>query len=612
MVINFVLITNNFTVVFAYEFYLEEKMNYKKMLPLIILILIKFSWFYNVIDVSNNYMFIVLISSALYFTLISLTSKNKFASIVIAVIITTLLKSEMLYYRFFNRMLSFTNISQARFLQSVVDGIFIFKNTFDFVLYIDVLVLIFILFVVKDHFFDKLVLKVTSLAMALYFITFASFANDVTTSIKNQEFFTYHISEFVDIYFLEDEQQQFELKETQKNDEEKTYTGIFEGKNIINIQIESFQDMVLLKEYNGQEITPFLNKLISDDSFYFSSYYQQLGIGNTSDAEFSSHNSIYPSMIGVSYDRYRDHDFRGLPVLLKERGYSTYAFHGNTPTYWFRDAAYKNQGIDNFYSINEFESDEIIGMGLSDRSFFRQSVEVLKDVEGLFYGFFLTLTNHHPYELPEDQVTIELMPEDEDTIFGGYIESIRYTDERIEEFYNDLKDEGLLDNTVFVLYGDHHGLISMDKDNKKRISEFLGYEYDFDQMMNVPLIIHSPGSGISEVSDNTSDQLDFLPTMTNLMGIDSSELFMMGQDLLNTEDFFTAFQTFMTDGSFIKDDIVFKISRDGIYDHSRAWNKSTGEAVPLEECRKYYERALYELDLSRYIVENNKVIRGKH
>lgn len=598
-------------------------MEFNRKVPFILLVLaiiIKLSWFYNKVSVTSNFLIIVCMTSIFYGGLVLLFTRKPLISIFFALLFTFIFEAEVLYFRYFNRLLSFYNFTQVRFVNSVSNVMFSLVRWTDVILLIDIIVLVVILLLDKELLHIKKKSKIITMVFLLVLapsISLATYGSDLGVSIFNQEFFMYHIRDGIEVYTNEEEAvgetipvevpEKFIGEEViQKNNE-----GIFKGKNIITIQVESLQDMVILKDYNGQEITPFLNKLIRGNSFYFSSYYQQLGKGNTSDAEFSTHNSIFPSMEGISYMRYRDFNFRGLPVLLKEKGYSTYAFHGNEAAFWFRGEAYENQGLDNFYSEEKLENDEILGMGLSDKSLFRQGAEILDSVEGPFYGFFITLTNHNPYIIPEEQITIGIAEEDKEELFGRYIESVKYTDEAIESFYNDLKDRGLLDNTVFVVYGDHHGIVKMDLKYQKRVSEFLGFEYDFDEMMNIPLIINAPGTEISGIFDVSSDQQDFLPTMTNLLGIDDSEVFMVGQDLFNTEDFFTVFQTYMVSGSFIEGDVIFEMSRDGIFEHSRAWNIKTKEVVPIEECLEGYKRALHELDYSRYIVENNKVLDWK-
>lgn len=594
-------------------------MKIKEHLPFGILltaILIKFSWFYNMTAVRNHYIIIVLMTSVIYTGLIILLSKKPWLSISVSVLLTLLFEGEVVYFRYFNKLLSFSNFSQAKFVGDVSGVLFSLIRFADIVLVIDLVVLVIILLKHQDVLHLKRKYKAITASIVLMivpFLTLASFGNEFAVSVMNQEFFMYHTKDGIEVYGHLNQEVIAEVPEPLEIEEEiiieeKAYKGIFEGKNLITIQVESLQDMMLLQTYDDQEITPFLNQLIQKDSFYFSSYYQQLGRGNTSDSEFSSHNSMYPSMDGISYERYQSYDFKGLPVLLRDRGYETLAFHGNEASFWCREEAYPKQGFDTFYSSEKLEMDDILGMGLSDMSLFTQGTAVLKEVEAPFYGFFITLTNHNPYVIPEELISIEVSKEDKSQLFGRYIESVHYTDEAIESFYHQLEVAGLLDNSVIIIYGDHHGIPSMDSEYKERVTEFLGYDYDFDEMMNIPLIIHAPGSDVSYQADYVFDQQDLLPTLVNLFNIEE-DLNMMGQDMLNTEDYFALFQTYMITGSFMKDDIVFEMSRDGVFENSRAYHRKTREPIEVSDCREGYNRALYEIALSRYLLENNKVIK---
>ena len=95
---------------------------------------------------------------------------------------------------------------------------------------------------------------------------------------------------------------------------------------MIVIQIEALQNFVIDAEYNGQELTPNLNRLIKGDSIYFNQYYSNIGKGNTADADFSSLNSLYPVIDGESYRLFEDNTYNGLPWLMREKGY--YSFCG--------------------------------------------------------------------------------------------------------------------------------------------------------------------------------------------------------------------------------------------------------------------------------------------
>lgn len=583
---------------------------------LLLAIIIKFSWFYNVTSVKSNYLAVILITFLIYSGIVFMLSKRPVLALSFTLLITFILEGEVLYFRYFNKLLSFYNLTQVQFVNSVSNILFGLIRPVDLILLIDIIVLL-VLLIRKEKLEIKLKKRYVSLGMAvviLPFVVLSSFGNAFAISVMNQEFFMYHAKDGIEVYqsTMHSEEVVYEAPEPIIEEEVpvdiKEHTGLFKGKNLITIQVESLQDMMLFKTYEGQEITPFMNELASKDSFYFSSYFQQLGKGNTSDAEFSSHNSLYPSMEGVSYMRYQDTDFKGLPVLLKERDYATLVFHGNEASFWFRENAYPKQGFDEFYSQEKLEMDEVIGMGLSDESLFRQGVEILKKIESPFYGFFVTITNHNPYELPDDKIGIQVSEKDKGTLFGNYVESVYYTDQVLKAFYDDLEAEGLLDDTVIIIYGDHHGIPCMDESYKNRLTEFLGYEYDLDEMMNIPMIIYSKDMGVHKIDDHVFDQQDLLPTLVNLYGIEDN-LKMMGQDMLNTEDYFALFQTYMVKGSFIQNDIVFEMSRDGIYENSRAWHRKTKEPIDLDLCKRGHRRALYEIELSRYILENNQVLK---
>jgi phosphoglycerol transferase MdoB-like AlkP superfamily enzyme len=290
---------------------------------------------------------------------------------------------------------------------------------------------------------------------------------------------------------------------------------------------------------------------------------------------------------------------------MREQGYRAFAVHGFEGEFWNREYAYPYQGFEDYISMEDLEQDEIIGMGISDKSMFRQVLPILKEQEGSFFSFIITLTNHHPYVLDEQYHSLELLEEDIDTKFGNYLQTVRYTDEAIGQFINDLKEAGLYEDTVIALYGDHHGLNCTMKDVNDRVSEFIGREYDYDEMLNVPLIIHVPNSGIKETIHTTGGQIDFLPTIANIMDLSLDDTLYLGQDLTNAEEGFVAFTTFLFEGSFATNEVIFQISREGIFENSRAWKIGTNEEVDIEPYREYYDKAILLKKTSKEIMEQD-------
>ena len=395
----------------------------------------------------------------------------------------------------------------------------------------------------------------------------------------------------------------------EEEEEVRRYEGLLEGRNIIVVLAESLQTFPMEHQLAGQDITPVLNGLINQETLYFSSFYEQVGWGNTSDSEFVVHNGFYPSTNTYSYQAYAGNDFYTLPMHLKKQGYSTMAFHGNDPDFWGRKDAYPDQGIDRFYSAEEFEMNEIIGLGLSDYELFKQSIPWLTEAPQPFYGFFITLSCHHPFILPEQFQWLALPPEYEATYMGNYLQSVHYMDRQIGFFLEALKEAGLYENSAIIIYGDHQGVDMRNVEIERLVSQFIGKPYEEDEMFRVPLIIHVPGSGINEEITLAGGQIDFFPTIANLVGDPLAPGAVFGQDLLNIRNGFVAKQVHVSAGSFIDNEKIFIMSPEGLYENSRAWDLETGEPVPLEEARKGYERALAEITLSEYVMENNLIGR---
>lgn len=520
---------------------------------------------------------------------------------------------------YFNQYLSLSAFKKAGQLSAISDTIMTLIKPTYFLLFVDLIVYHFIFKNVKPR---KLFLKAFLANLLVITLLIINPVHATTVErISNQEFFTYHIKNAYNILVqqnINDARIAKDLEDVKlvTSDENSKLHGVAKDRNLIIIQIESFQNMLINKEYNGQELTPNLNKLIKEDSIYFENYYQQLGSGNTSDAEFISNNAIHPNIYAHAYEEYKDNYYYGLPWILKDEGYGTYAFHAYKKDFWNRAAAYPGQGFDVFLSQEDYDNkeDELIGFGLSDREFYKQSLAYLERQKEPFYGFLVSLTSHHPYIMPEEEQKIKLKKSDEGNMFGDYLQSTHYADATIGEFIADLKEKGLYENSMIVIYGDHFGLSANDDDFHENVSNFLGYDYDYEDMMNIPLLINIPGEDVNEQPKNNGGQVDLMPTILNLMGIKNINPYIYGHDLLNTDNNFVLQQTYMLKGSFIKDDVFFSMSRDGVFENSRAWNRVSKKPVDLESCRRGHAKALKDIEQSNYILKKDLLrekLKGK-
>ncbi len=366
--------------------------------------------------------------------------------------------------------------------------------------------------------------------------------------------------------------------------------GIAKGKNVILISMESTQSFVINNTVNGEEITPFLNDFIKE-SYYFENFYHQTGQGKTSDSEFLVDNSLYPLGRGAVFFTHSGNEFEASPSILSENGYFTATLHANNKSFWNRDIMYDSLGYERFYEINDYDVNEenSVGWGLKDDDFFQQSIQHLKEMPQPYYAKFITLTNHFPFELDEEDKMVQPYTSNSKTL-NNYFPTVRYQDEALKNFIQSLKDEGIYENSIIILYGDHYGI---SENHNRAMGEYLGEEvtpFVSAQLQRVPLIIHIPGHKGKTIS-TVSGQIDLKPTILHLLGIDTKRDFNFGSDLFSKDkmEFIV-----LRDGSFI--------TKDHVYTRETCYDKNTGEVTDGSGCEPYYEKAKYELEYSDKII----------
>jgi phosphoglycerol transferase MdoB-like AlkP superfamily enzyme len=310
------------------------------------------------------------------------------------------------------------------------------------------------------------------------------------------------------------------------------YSSKFQGKNLIVLQVESLENFVIGKRINSQEITPNLNRLLNN-SMYFSNFYEQVWNGTSSDADLMTNTSVYPVREGSTFFRFPGNTYNSLPKILESHGYDTLAIHPDKGGYWNWRQALTAIGFQKTIDEGYFQMDERIGFGISDGSYLRQVGSVIKAEKQPFYTFLVTLTSHAPFDLPPQYCDLNLDPVLNESKLGGYFQSIHYTDQQIGAFIDKLDKDGLLDNTVIALYGDHTGVHKFYDDEVKQLKN--PESWWLKGHNQIPLIIYSKGMTGEEIK-TTGGHIDLLPTLAYLMGVDRKEYegTAMGRNLLNT------------------------------------------------------------------------------
>ncbi len=381
----------------------------------------------------------------------------------------------------------------------------------------------------------------------------------------------------------------------QKNTPEGTVlSGEGKGKNLIVIQVEALQEFVIGKEINGKEITPNLNRWI-DKSLYFNNYYYQVASGNTSDAEFLSLNSLYPAATGAAYYIYPGDTLNSTPKQFNDLGYNTVALNGYQEGFWNRSVMYKAEEFSEYYAGTSYTAGDKVGLGLSDKSFFEQSLIKMQSFEQPYYAFLITLSSHYPYDDQEGYNSDLDVGSYQGTLLGDYLNGIHYTDAQIGMFLDQLEKSGVLDNSIVVLYGDHYAI---PKEEADQLFQFEGIEnptdLDWSRLQKVPLLIHFPGDAIQSVNSIPAGQIDLYPTLANLFGLDRK--YMFGTDLINAKTNVVSFRN----GSYTDGHTFYVASSDTYYD------MTTGKAIsPTEAMLAQKDKTLLELSYSDDILNHN-------
>lgn len=529
-------------------------------------------------------------------------------------IVSAILFANVVFYRFFNDFLTIPVLFQTSNMSDLGSSVTELVYFKDLLYFADIIILV-ILLKVKPKFMnyreytkvDRRAFFLVTIAIAFFNLGMAETERpqlltrtfDREMLVKNIGTYNYHLYDaflqskssaqraMADGSELADIDNYVRANYLPPNDE---MFGVAKGKNVILISMESTQSFVINQKVNGQEITPFLNEFIKD-SYYFDNFYHQTGQGKTSDSEFLVENSLYPLSRGAVFFTHSGNEFTATPEILNENGYYTASLHANNKSFWNRDIMYRALGYQRFYSLPDYDVTEenSVGWGMKDIDFMQQSVQHLKEMPKPFYSKFITLTNHFPFELSEEDRYIQPFTSDDKTV-NNYFPTVRYTDEALKLFVQKLKDEGLYDDSIIILYGDHYGI---SENHNKAMGEFLGKEitpYESTQLQRVPLIVHIPGQEGKTIS-TVSGQIDLKPTILHLLGIDTKMDIDFGSDLFAKDrlDF-----TVLRDGSFITKDHVF--TRETCYE------KSTGEAVDKTSCEPFMEKAKNELEYSDKII----------
>lgn len=413
---------------------------------------------------------------------------------------------------------------------------------------------------------------------------------------------------FTDVESLDSAAEMFDSYYTNERTMQVTnqYTGLFEGRDVYFIHYESAQNFPIGLKVGDREVTPTINKIISE-GVYFDNFYSQESYGTSSDTEFTISTSLLPLVDGTVFITDADKEFITTEKLLRDKDYSINVFHGNDIQFWNRDNMLPNLGYTGLYGKTElnYTEDEVLGpFGMDDKAFYKKTVDEIVKIksenpDNNIYAQLITLTNHHPFTPGAEVSTLDLGAFEEfSPEMSNYLKSYNYSDEQLQIFFDQMEENGLLDNAVVVIYGDHPASIPT-----KGYEDFVNYDFetgtaksansedyidlnkkDIREMKEVPFVIWTKDKAINpQVRSDVASMVDVSATLNNLLGVHNP--YQMGYDVLNPRPYPIVFP----DGSWKSNDTYYDASNSRYY----------GKVINEEERLRYEEYAALLSDLSR-------------
>ena len=549
--------------------------------------------------------------------------------IVIDFLISILLFADNCYYTYSNSVLSIAQITNLQYGEEILGTLPMIIELKQILYFLDIIILAILLItkVIKINKKERktkkqLAIKWTAGIIGVVFFCMMgldyvekgqdkSYNKDM--QIRESSIFGYHIYDLQSAIniksqakyqryddMIKDYQDLKEEYQEKYGRENYDFKGIIQDKNIIMIQLESVQEFVLHKEINGKPITPNLNKFLSENIEISNMHMQSYS--TTADSEHSAITSIYPMENGMSFSRYYTNTYDDIFKLYNDAGYETSYMHGNDAYFWNRGNVYSRMGVKNIALKDKFQETEYINGFLSDETVYNQAVEKLTNLGEPFLSFIVAASSHTPYELEglQDRSKVSIdVGKYKGTYFGNYLEAVNYADYAFGVFIDGLKEVGLYDDTVILVFGDHNGLNMYNDEMIEFLRATNPNLNDTEIRLNYTRVaagIKIPGIKNIKIEKPTS-KLDIKPTLTYLSGIEDG--FSLGTNMFDSKEFVS-----LNNGRIIG-------SR---YYYDENWYEiATGNVVELEGLEpeikevldRYYEEMKRELEISNSVSINN-------
>ena len=370
------------------------------------------------------------------------------------------------------------------------------------------------------------------------------------------------------------------------------YTGLFEGKNLIVIMMESVNEIFI-----NPELYPNFYKMYSE-GISFSNNYSPRNSCATGNNEFSAMTGLYSIQNNCTANVYRDNTYStSIFNLFNNAGYRTSSMHDYTEAYYYRGTIHTNMGSGAYYGVqdlgipyyNEYKN------WASDEDFMNVAMDITLSEESdePFMLWLTTVSSHQPYNqssVEGDKYLSLTENTDYPKDLRRYMSKLKTLDNALGILLEKLEAAGELDDTVIVMFGDHYPYGLKDT----TINQVLDYDLDDYERERTPLVIYN-SEITAEVVDKYTSYVNLTPTIANLFGLDYDPRLYMGSDVF--ADDYSDLVVF-ADGSWKNNEVYYNAATSEVTYY-------TDEVMSIEEIRNINQVITAKMQMSSLIIQNN-------
>jgi len=371
--------------------------------------------------------------------------------------------------------------------------------------------------------------------------------------------------------------------------EDNLYTGIFEGKNVIFVLMESIDDIAI-----REDVMPTLYRM-SQQGMYFTNMYASIyGSAATLNSEMVTNIGLYAPTDGSLVYSFSDNYFpHSLAKRFSEKNYAARQYHYNDPEFYSRNLMNKTFGYKEYVCYKDYvDSDYLRDECIATNDDLYQTL--IQDDQ--FFDYIISYSAHLSYDKADSVVKsgYEKYPEyaslTSSEEINSYFVKARQTDDMFTELISNLRDSGELSDTVFIAVGDHYPYGIKDVDTLYKLSEVEKYT---QLLYTTPFIIWTPQMdelGISNMQiDKVCSSIDIVPTIANMFNLGDLSVY-VGHDIF--DDSYEG-MAYFSDGSWI--------TKDAYYHNGRIVKGSLNK----EEIDKINETVLENININDNILHSD-------